>query len=104
MIIGAVDPNPKVAGRGIKILEDSNIKVEIGLFDALVEKQNKFFFYKHKNKKPYITVKIASSFDGMSHINNERVFTAGTGIRVRRSPRARAHRTASVSAVRVSAE
>ena len=74
VIIGAVDPNPKVAGRGIKILEDNNIKVEIGLFDTLVEKQNKFFFYKHKNKKPYITVKIASSFDGMSHINNERVF------------------------------
>ena len=74
VIIGAVDPNPKVAGRGIKILEDNNIKVEIGLFDALVEKQNKFFFYKHKNNKPYITVKIASSFDGMSHINNERVF------------------------------
>ena len=74
VIIGAVDPNPKVAGQGIKILEDNNIKVEIGLFDALVEKQNKFFFYKHKNKKPYITVKIASSFDGMSHINNERVF------------------------------
>jgi len=74
VIIGAVDPNPKVAGRGIKILEDNNIKVEIGLFDALVEKQNKFFFYKHNNKKPYITVKIASSFDGMSHINNERVF------------------------------
>ena len=74
VIIGAVDPNPKVAGRGIKILEDNNIKVEIGLFDALVEKQNKFFFYKHKNNKPYITVKIASSFDGMSHIKNERVF------------------------------
>ena len=74
VIIGAVDPNPKVAGRGIKILEDNNIKVEIGLFDTLVEKQNKFFFYKHKNNKPYITVKIASSFDGMSHINNERVF------------------------------
>ena len=74
VIIGAVDPNPKVAGQGIKILEDNNIKVEIGLFDALVENQNKFFFYKHKNNKPYITVKIASSFDGMSHINDERVF------------------------------
>ena len=74
VIIGAVDPNPKVAGQGIKILEDNNIKVDIGSFDALVENQNKFFFYKHKNNKPYITVKIASSFDGMSHINNERVF------------------------------
>tara|TARA_B100001250_G_scaffold53975_1_gene41911 strand:- start:76 stop:1083 length:1008 start_codon:yes stop_codon:yes gene_type:complete len=74
VIIGAIDPNPKVAGRGIKILEDNNIQVESGLFQDLVEKQNKFFFYKHKNNKPYITLKIASSVDGKSHYNNKRVF------------------------------
>tara|TARA_B100001063_G_scaffold54509_1_gene48504 strand:+ start:3188 stop:4195 length:1008 start_codon:yes stop_codon:yes gene_type:complete len=74
VIIGAIDPNPKVAGRGIKILESNNIEVEYGLFGDLVEKQNKNFFYKHKNNKPYITVKIASSLDGMSHIDTERVF------------------------------
>tara|TARA_B100001113_G_scaffold97541_1_gene78502 strand:- start:17237 stop:18244 length:1008 start_codon:yes stop_codon:yes gene_type:complete len=73
VIIGAIDPNPKVAGRGIKILNDNNIQVEYGLFQDLVEKQNKFFFYKHKNHKPYITVKIASSFDGKSHFDNETV-------------------------------
>ena len=74
VIIGSIDPNSRVAGRGIEILENNNIEVEYGLFKDLVEKQNKFFFYKHKNGKPYITVKIASSFDGMSHINDERVF------------------------------
>jgi diaminohydroxyphosphoribosylaminopyrimidine deaminase/5-amino-6-(5-phosphoribosylamino)uracil reductase len=74
VIIGAIDPNPKVAGRGIKILESNDIEVEYGLFGDLVEKQNKNFFYKHKNNKPYITVKIASSLDGMSHIGTERVF------------------------------
>ncbi|MFL2715176.1 MAG: bifunctional diaminohydroxyphosphoribosylaminopyrimidine deaminase/5-amino-6-(5-phosphoribosylamino)uracil reductase RibD [Gammaproteobacteria bacterium] len=74
VIIGAIDPNPKVAGRGIKILESNGIEVEYGLFGDLVEKQNKNFFYKHKNNKPYITVKIASSLDGMSHIDTERVF------------------------------
>ena len=74
VIIGAIDPNPKVAGRGIKILESNDIEVEYGLFGDLVEKQNKHFFYKHKNNKPYITVKIASSLDGMSHIDTERVF------------------------------
>ena len=74
VIIGAIDPNPKVAGRGIKILESNDIEVEYGLFEDLVEKQNKNFFYKHKNNKPYITVKIASSLDGMSHIDTERVF------------------------------
>ena len=74
IIIGAIDPNPKVAGKGIKILQDNNINIEFGLFEDLVEKQNKFFFYKHKNKKPYITIKIASSLDGKSHYNDERVF------------------------------
>tara|TARA_X000000368_G_C23021176_1_gene708071 strand:- start:450 stop:1457 length:1008 start_codon:yes stop_codon:yes gene_type:complete len=74
VVIGAIDPNPKVAGRGIKILENNNIQVKSGLLHDLVEKQNKFFFHKHKNNKPYITVKIASSFDGKSHYHNERVF------------------------------
>ena len=74
IVIGAIDPNPKVAGNGIKILKDNGIIVEIGLLEHLVEKQNKFFFYKHKNKKPYITVKIASSVDGKSHYSGKRVF------------------------------
>ena len=74
VIIGAIDPNPKVAGRGIKILEDNKIKVEYGLCENLVEKQNKFFFYKHNNNKPYITIKIASSLDGKSYYHDKRVF------------------------------
>ena len=74
IVIGAIDPNPKVAGNGIRILKDNGIHVEVGLLENLVEKQNKFFFYKHKNKKPYITIKIASSIDGKSHYSGERVF------------------------------
>ena len=75
IIIGAIDPNPKVSGRGIEILRNNKINVEVGVCEDLVEKQNKFFFYKHKNNKPYITVKIASSLDGKSHYNNnEKIF------------------------------
>ena len=74
VIIGAIDPNPKVAGNGIKILEANKVSVESGLCKDLIEKQNRFFFYKHKSNKPYITIKIASSFDGKSHYNDERVF------------------------------
>ena len=54
IIIGAVDPNPKVSGRGIEILRNNKINVEVGVCEDLVEKQNKFFFYNHKNNKPYI--------------------------------------------------
>jgi len=82
VIIGAIDPNPKVAGKGIKILKDNGVKVKNGLFEDLVEKQNSFFFYKHKNRKPYITVKIAASSDGKSHYDsNQRVFVTSESSR-----------------------
>ena len=75
VIIGSIDPNPKVSGKGIQILKENNIHVDVGIHQDLVAKQNKFFFYRHINNKPYITVKIASSVDGKSHYeNDERVF------------------------------
>ena len=82
VIIGSIDPNPKVSGKGIQILKENNIDVTIGIHQELVEKQNKFFFYRHANNKPYITVKIASSADGKSHYeNHERVFITGEDAR-----------------------
>ena len=82
VVIGSIDPNPKVSGKGIQILKENNIDVTIGIHQELVEKQNKFFFYRHANNKPYITVKIASSADGKSHYeNHERVFITGEDAR-----------------------
>ena len=70
IVIGAVDPNPKVSGKGIEILKKNNLNISIGVHQDLVKKQNKYFFYKHENNKPYILVKIASSNDGKSHYNS----------------------------------
>jgi diaminohydroxyphosphoribosylaminopyrimidine deaminase/5-amino-6-(5-phosphoribosylamino)uracil reductase len=82
VVIGSIDPNPKVSGKGIQILKENNIDVTIGIHQELVEKQNKFFFYRHANNKPYITVKIASSADGKSHYeNHDRVFITGEDAR-----------------------
>ena len=78
VIIGSIDPNPKVSGKGIQILKENNVDVTVGIHKELVAKQNKFFFYRHANNKPYIAVKIASSADGKSHYeNHERVFITG---------------------------
>ena len=75
VVIGSIDPNPKVSGKGIQILKENNVHVDVGIHQDLVAEQNKFFFYRHINNKPYITVKIASSLDGKSHYeNHERVF------------------------------
>ena len=67
VIIGTLDPNPLVAGKGIDLLIKNGVNVEVGLCQDEVKNQNKFFFYKHENSKPYITIKIASSADGKSH-------------------------------------
>ena len=67
VVIGALDPNPKVAGQGIQKLIDANIDVVHGVLASEVADANKFFFFRHTNNRPFITIKIASSSDGMSH-------------------------------------
>ena len=67
VFIGCMDPNPLVAGEGIKRLIKNGINVEVGFCEEAIQEQNKFFFYKHNNNKPFITLKIAISKDGKSH-------------------------------------
>ena len=67
IIIGSLDPNPKVAGMGIKKLQDAGIEVIQGILENKVKELNRFFFFKHLNGRPFITIKIASSADGKSH-------------------------------------
>ena len=75
VIVGSQDPNPLVSGKGIKRLIDNGVAVEFGVCADEVKKQNKHFFFKHENKKPYIALKIASSADGKSHKKSgERIF------------------------------
>jgi diaminohydroxyphosphoribosylaminopyrimidine deaminase/5-amino-6-(5-phosphoribosylamino)uracil reductase len=68
VVIGALDPNPLVSGKGIKKLKKNGINVISGICAELVEEQNKFFFFKNTYKRPFITAKIASSLDGKSHL------------------------------------
>ena len=67
IIIGSLDPNPKVAGTGIKTLKDAGLEVSYGVLEKEVRELNKLFFFKHENGRPFITIKIASSADWMSH-------------------------------------
>jgi diaminohydroxyphosphoribosylaminopyrimidine deaminase/5-amino-6-(5-phosphoribosylamino)uracil reductase len=70
IVIGSLDPNPIVAGKGIKRLRDAGLDVSVGILAPEVRELNKFFFFKHENKRPYVTIKIASSADWMSHNRN----------------------------------
>ncbi len=64
IIIGSIDPNPLVNGRGIKFLENAGLKVKSGLLKDKIELQNEVFFKQIKTGIPFVCCKIASSIDG----------------------------------------
>jgi len=64
VVIGTSDPNEKVNGKGIKLLNNSGIKVITNILKNECIELNKHFFCFHKNKRPYITLKWAESADG----------------------------------------
>lgn len=64
VIIGALDPNPLVNGKGIKKLKKAGINVKSGLFSEEIARQNEVFFKHIRSKSPFVCAKIASSIDG----------------------------------------
>lgn len=72
VVVGSTDPNPLVAGKGIKILEDAGIEVEAGLLESECKELNKKFMKAHSSELPWITLKWAQSSDGfLATINQE---------------------------------
>ena len=64
VIIGSSDPNPLVAGKGIRILKDHGIEVTENILKEESDKLNEAFFYYIQNKKPYVVMKYAMTMDG----------------------------------------
>ena len=64
VIIGSSDPNPLVAGKGIRILKDHGIEVTENILKEECDKLNEAFFFYIQNKKPYVVMKYAMTMDG----------------------------------------
>lgn len=62
--VACVDPNPQVAGKGIKILEAAGIPVTVGLAEKPAKELNKIFFHYMLQQKPFVIAKWAMSLDG----------------------------------------
>lgn len=64
VVIGTLDPNPKVAGRGVEILRKSGVEVIVGVLEAECRELNKRFFIFQEQKRPYVLLKWAQTQDG----------------------------------------
>ncbi len=75
VVIGSTDPFDSVNGKGINILKDAGVKVEIGILEAECKQINSSFFAFHQKKRPYIILKWAQTADAkIASVSNERLF------------------------------
>ncbi len=63
LVIGTSDPNPLVAGRGIKLLRENGVQVTPGILETECKDLNKRFFTWHLLKRPWVILKWAQSAD-----------------------------------------
>ena len=64
VIVGSVDPNPEICGRGIEKLKKAGVSVRHGILEGKIAYQNEFFFKHIVSGRPFVTLKVASSIDG----------------------------------------
>ena len=62
--VGSMDPNPKVAGKGVQILRDHGIEIETGILEKECLALNEVFFHFITTKRPYVVMKYAMTLDG----------------------------------------
>jgi diaminohydroxyphosphoribosylaminopyrimidine deaminase / 5-amino-6-(5-phosphoribosylamino)uracil reductase len=64
VVVGSVDHNPLVAGRGIARLRRAGIRVDVGCLEEACLAANRAFFKWIRDGRPHVTLKVAATLDG----------------------------------------
>jgi len=64
VVIGTLDMNPLISGKGVKKLKSAGIDVKVGVLENECIELNKFFFKYITKKLPYVSLKAAQTIDG----------------------------------------
>ena len=63
-VVALEDPDARVSGRGIAVLEDAGIEVEVGCMEDRARVLNAGFLSRVEKGRPHVTLKLASTLDG----------------------------------------
>jgi len=74
VVVAVLDPDPRVSGRGVARLRDRGVRVDVGLLRDEARVLNHDFFRFHEERRPKVTMKVATTLDG-------RIATADGGSR-----------------------
>jgi diaminohydroxyphosphoribosylaminopyrimidine deaminase / 5-amino-6-(5-phosphoribosylamino)uracil reductase len=64
VVVGIVDPDPSVSGRGIETLRRAGIEVSMGIAGAEVEEQLAAYLTHRRTGRPFVVLKLAATLDG----------------------------------------
>jgi diaminohydroxyphosphoribosylaminopyrimidine deaminase/5-amino-6-(5-phosphoribosylamino)uracil reductase len=64
VVVGMIDPNPVVRGRGVRQLRRAGVEVQTGVLREECERLNEDFAVWVRTGRPFVTLKLAASFDG----------------------------------------
>ncbi|MEB2843991.1 bifunctional diaminohydroxyphosphoribosylaminopyrimidine deaminase/5-amino-6-(5-phosphoribosylamino)uracil reductase RibD [Rhizobiales bacterium RZME27] len=81
VVVAVFDPDPRVAGQGLKILSDAGITVETGLMEEEGRRALAGYLMRQTRGRPFVTLKLAVSADGMLGRRGEEVAITGAQVR-----------------------
>jgi len=64
VVVGIVDPDEKVSGRGVARLRQAGITVDLGLMANEITAQLAPYIHHRKTKRPFVVLKMATTLDG----------------------------------------
>ncbi|MGM0480459.1 MAG: bifunctional diaminohydroxyphosphoribosylaminopyrimidine deaminase/5-amino-6-(5-phosphoribosylamino)uracil reductase RibD [Pseudomonadota bacterium] len=70
VVVAMQDPNPQVAGKGIRRLQEAGIRVDVGVLEEAAQALNPGFIYRMTTQLPYVRVKLAASLDARTALAN----------------------------------
>ncbi len=65
VVVGTLDPDPRVAGRGVAALREAGIEVHVGVQIEAVRAQLAPYLWHRVTGRPYVVLKVAATLDGV---------------------------------------